>query len=77
MKKFVEDGSGYLESCEALISPARIILGRCTCSTLRFSIVKHWARGNGDVELSLTADAKKFLKAVADAVTVRYAQGRF
>jgi putative intracellular protease/amidase len=75
VKKFVEDGRGYLGICAGAYLASADYSWSLHLLDAKVLDRKHWARGNGDVELSLTADAKKFLQADSDAVTVRYAQG--
>ncbi|MBL9083943.1 MAG: biofilm PGA synthesis protein PgaC [Planctomycetales bacterium] len=75
VKKFVEDGRGYLGICAGAYLASADYSWSLHLLDAKVLDRKHWARGKGDVELSLTADARKFLKAEADAVTVRYAQG--
>jgi len=75
VKKFVDGGRGYLGICAGAYLASADYSWSLHLLDAKVLDRKHWARGNGDVELSLTADAQKFLKADADAVTVRYAQG--
>lgn len=75
VKKFVEEGHGYLGICAGAYLASADYSWSLHLLDAKVLDRKHWARGKGDVELSLTADAKKLLKADADAVTVRYAQG--
>lgn len=75
VREFVKGGGGYVGIC------AGVYLASCDYPwSLHILDAKgidkaHWARGNGDVQVSLTAAGKSLLGAEADRQQIAYFQG--
>jgi putative intracellular protease/amidase len=75
IRDFVERGNGYIGICAgAYLASADYewSLGLLDAKVLDR---KHWARGNGDVEMRLTGNGQQALSAPSSVVTVYYGQG--
>lgn len=74
-RKFIRNGGGYLGIC------AGAYLATCdyewSLNFLDAKVIdkKHWARGYGPVEVSITAEGKKILGIKVDKETIYYHQG--
>ncbi|MBA4020219.1 MAG: biofilm PGA synthesis protein PgaC [Pirellula sp.] len=75
VKKFVEAGHGYVGICAGAYLASADYTWSLHLLDAKVLDRKHWARGNGDVQLSLSPSGQEFLKVGAEPVTVRYAQG--
>lgn len=75
VRKFVEAGHGYVGICAGAYLASADYTWSLHLLDAKVLDRKHWARGNGDVQLSLSPCGQEFLKVGAEPVTVRYAQG--
>ncbi|MEX0715271.1 MAG: BPL-N domain-containing protein [Planctomycetaceae bacterium] len=75
VRRFVREGGGYVGICAgAYLATGQVdaYLGILDAEIVDY---EHWARGKGDVEISLSPRGRELLGAEADRLTIQYAQG--
>ncbi|MEX0702446.1 MAG: BPL-N domain-containing protein [Planctomycetales bacterium] len=75
VRQFVRNGGGYVGICAgAYLATGEVdaYLGILDADVVDF---EHWARGKGEVEISLTPQGRQLLGADADRLKIEYAQG--
>lgn len=75
VRKFVKAGHGYVGICAGAYLASADYTWSLHLLDAKVLDRKHWARGNGDVQLSISPGGREFLNVGAEPVTVRYAQG--
>jgi len=75
VRSFVERGGGYLGICAGAYLASADYDWSLHILDAKVLDRAHWARGSGDVEVSLTADGQKLLGAKSDRETILYWQG--
>ncbi len=75
IRSFVERGGGYLGICAGAYLASADYDWSLHILDAKVLDRAHWARGSGDVEVSLTTSGQKFLGAAADRETILYWQG--
>lgn len=75
VRSFVERGGGYLGICAGAYLASADYDWSLHILDAKVLDRAHWARGSGDVEVSLTASGQKFLGANTDRQTILYWQG--
>lgn len=75
IRKFVEGGGGYLGICAGAYLASADYTWSLGILDAKVLDRKHWARGNGDVQMRLIEPAPALLGSKESVVTVAYAQG--
>ncbi len=75
IRDFVASGHGYVGFCAGAYLATSNYPWSLNILNAKVLDTAHWARGNGDVKLKLTADGKSLLTAADEIVTFHYAQG--
>jgi putative intracellular protease/amidase len=75
IRSFVERGGGYLGICAGAYLASADYDWSLHILDAKVLDRAHWARGSGDVEVSLTPAGQKLLAAASDSQTILYWQG--
>jgi len=75
IRSFVRDGGGYVGICAGAYLATNDYSWSLHILNAKVIDKKHWARGVGEVELSLTAEARKRLKHPNERFEIHYHQG--
>jgi putative intracellular protease/amidase len=75
IRSFVQRGGGYLGICAGAYLASADYDWSLHILDAKVLDRAHWARGSGDVEVSLTASGQQFLGAKSDRETILYWQG--
>ena len=75
LRKFVEDGGGYLGICAGAYLASADYDWSLHIVNARVVDRQHWNRGGGQVKLALTPDGRKLLDIQAHTIECRYHQG--
>ena len=75
VRKFVKEGGGYLGICAGAYLATNDYSWSLNLIDAKVVDRKHWARGNGDVQLQLSPTATQFFHHPDPKLTIRYGQG--
>jgi glutamine amidotransferase-like uncharacterized protein len=75
IRQFVKDGGGYIGICAGAYLASSHYTWSLNILNAKVVDTKHWARGNGQVKLKLTAAGQEALAIKEQVVDCRYAQG--
>jgi len=75
VKDFVRQGGGFLGICAGAYLASNDYPWSLKLIDAKVVDKRHWARGNGEVELSLSPSGKKFFGQSTNKMAIHYAQG--